>query len=399
MRGVFVALLVLATQASGQVLSAEGTERTHRASAEEVCSFITGKLRDAVPQVPSLCVPKEGDSGLFIEVEVFSPTDVLHGNMRRAWSVALFHAAQELYFGNALDGGCQETTQLAEQGWLVGCRISVSDAQMARRGMRYGIYLPSTMKRVWMYVEPASEEWYQLWWMFLLSNKRTSERYSGSRENAEGRGKEACKAYRSEIEKDPTIRTRKWPIPACSVLLATDSSLYFILDFPDMGSAYVINYTLPLLTVFGGFAHSPYGGAVILRSPWISRKEADPEGAFFVYGLDWVGFLWQEANSGVRDLAEAQVDLLRSRRSGQTKLHSMDEAVGNGAIVRIAEAADRRMLLDLTDGSSWYAVPAGEWCLKVGDRVIRGTSDTTSDVLLSLEDTFCQVQAGFRGGW
>src|SRR5271155_4273244 len=80
---------------------AAATSDSARPSADDVCAFMSKEMAAAVPQVPTLCSPTGNDryAGIRYEFSVFSPTDVLEGKMRRAWSSALFLTLQKLYLG------------------------------------------------------------------------------------------------------------------------------------------------------------------------------------------------------------------------------------------------------------------------------------------------------------
>ncbi len=77
-----------------------------------VCSYLTGRLRADVPGVPTLCQPvavgaRRGNGARpAVVVSVFSPSEVLEGEMRRAWSTALFQAVQALFFQGSQEGVC-----------------------------------------------------------------------------------------------------------------------------------------------------------------------------------------------------------------------------------------------------------------------------------------------------
>jgi len=358
-----------------------------------------------------MCVPKSTmlPGYAAYEFSVFSPTDVLEGNMRRAWSVALFEAAQELFFGGALNGTCQwNPAGEGDRGnndkappWS-GCELSISDSYKSQHGgMRY-VVRETLDNKSWLYGDPSSDEWYQKWWDWLL-HWETFERSSG-KSNAESIGKDACQSYREALGQDRDIRVAKLPIPSCSVLLATDSSVYVMVDFPDWGSPYMINYEVPLLNVFGkAFANTSYKGDVIFRSPWggsldAGTDESSATRTFWSYDLRWLEFLWEEANSGVRKAVAPS----GRRNDGQTKLHALSDGArsGDAAIVRIAKAPDGRTVIDLTNGSSWYAIRARECAAKVGDQTSALTT-REEGLRLRLEGSSgaCDLGATFAGAW
>lgn len=161
-------------------VSAKATSKKPAAesNADDVCSFIVGKLRQAVPDVPSMCHVGETSSNLsYYDITVFSTVDVLHGKLRRAWSTALFDAVQDLFYGTALDGVCQASFR---------CRVSFSDSDMAKSwsGRRYRVRGdPNPATGEYLHGDPSSDQWYRRWWNMAMFDE-TFE-HSGSQGNAE----------------------------------------------------------------------------------------------------------------------------------------------------------------------------------------------------------------------
>jgi hypothetical protein len=79
---VFFFVALLASPMSGQK-SKPAHPVSNAATPQQVCGFITGRMAAALPQSPTLC-SRGRDSARFYEIDIFSPTDVLEGNLRRA---------------------------------------------------------------------------------------------------------------------------------------------------------------------------------------------------------------------------------------------------------------------------------------------------------------------------
>jgi hypothetical protein len=401
------------------------------ASAEDVCSFITTKMKAAAPEIPTFCMPAETPSPFEYKLTVFSTTDVLQGKMRRTWSVALFEAAQELFFGNALNGTCESV--LKESSNVSRCQLNVSDAYMSQRGERYQIVMPVLdMLKGQLYGDPSSDDWYQMWWYAALLDQ-TFDHWAGSKRDAEGRANLACRVYLQKIQEDPEVRLlpNDIPVPECSLVLATDFSVYIAIDFPSFSAPGFVNYEEPLDEVFGAsFADTPYEGAVVFRSPWKTFNGGNTSRCLWSYGLRELGFHWEELHSGVRGDV-----LARPEPGGQTDRDSPTPGPSGGAIVKLSTAADGREVADLTNGSEWYlaqldgnlksgsvTLPAGtithrqatlagmltglagkasQCTLHIGDKVLiiqTGPANTKHAVLLVLGRN-CELQATFAGAW
>jgi hypothetical protein len=367
-----------------------------KASAEDVCSFITGKVRAAIPQVPTMCVPKNTDLNGY-ELSVFSPTDVLEGKLRRAWSVALFEAMQELYFDNTLGGVCHWKIGAT---WL-GCGFVISDSYLSQHnGRQYVVRISDEWTKSFP-TDVSSEDWYQAWWLVLLN--RQTFNHSGTKDNATSEAQDACKQYLAALKKDPVARQAPdmMPVPSCSVLLATDSSVYSVVDFPNFDSAVLMDYDYPLLETFGQkFSGLPYEGAIIFRSPWWTKRSNDsPIRAFRSYDLSNLTFLWDESSSGVRQ--DVLVDVVGSSHYGQTELHLYTKGSGGGAIVRMTSTnKDGRTLIDLTNGATWSVsnTDLAKCSPHVGDNasVLPTEKETT---LAFLGTPNCSLSATFAGAW
>ena len=317
---------------------------------------------------------------------------------RRAWSVALFEAMQELYFNNTLGGVCHWRSGAA---WG-GCVFVTSDSYLSQHnGRQYLVRIDDEMTRHFP-TDVSSEEWYQAWWTVLLKGQIFS--HSGSKQGATLAGEDACKRYLAALEKDPTSRLGPdlMPMPSCSLLFATDSSLYVVVDFRDLWSPALVDYTNALLRVFGqAFSSLPYQGSVIFRSPWKTLDDGSKTlRVFRIYELDRISFLWDESFSGVRSEADAGIDLVGSSTPGQTELHSYTEGSGGGAIVRMTSTKDGRTLIDLTNGATW-SVPNADLATcspHVGDDTFVIPSKKVT--ILAFYGTLkCGLSATFAGAW
>jgi len=204
--------------------------------------------------------------------------------MRRAWSSALFLTLQKLYLGGAVKNTCRTSEVDAKKRpvWWGGCEFLVSDSYLSQRnGARYRVSAPEPIAGADpgdpIIGDPSSDDWYKRWWMLL---ERQEFNHPGAQQNAKYFAEEACKDYVSAISRDYVVvnNPKDMPVPACSLMLATDFAVYVAIDFPDVWSPAYINYQEDALPkAFGrAFANTPYRGAVIFRSPWDRRRRDRP---------------------------------------------------------------------------------------------------------------------------
>jgi hypothetical protein len=221
------------------------------------------RMTTSLRQVPTLCSAKESAPGWY-EVSLFSSKDVLQGDNRRAWSMALFQTMQEIALQNPLNGTCVETPK---------CFFKISDAYLSQHHLHYRVLLPQP-NMFMLDSDPSSDDFYLGWWRVLLVGQESDR--LGSKENAESVGKNACRDYVEAIAERFKLLNK--PIPACSVLLATESLLYIVVDFPDLFNWLVAtppnNSDVLLGTIVRDFENTGYDGAVIFRSPWASTATA-----------------------------------------------------------------------------------------------------------------------------
>jgi hypothetical protein len=374
-----------------------------RAIADAVCSFITGRMSLALPQVPTLCVVKN-DSPLQYELSVFSPTEVLEGTMRRAWSTALFLTAQTLFFDGALNGTC--TFSPTEDKHWFGCQLEVSDSYLSQHQLHYRIWLGNgTKEQMGIPADPSSDIWYLSWWEMLLHEQKTD--HPQSKENAESVGEDACKNYVQAIDRH--FKSLNKTVPSCTVMLATDANLYLVVDFHDWLDASAANFSFVLgKTVGRALENTGYDGDIIFRSPWMSTNYGEVR-EYRIFHLNGLEFCFGEIRSGTRDEAHANF-LLESRyaSTGQTDRYifsyGQDELVfRNAAVVRIVTKPGDSPLMDLTDGSEW-GVPkeAESRCnLDIGREVfISGSSSSKyTSAVASIAGKPCPLNAVFVKGW
>lgn len=373
-----------------------------RVAADTVCSFITSKMMSALPTVPTVCVVKE-DGPLQYELRVFSPTEVLEGKMRRAWATVLFQTGQALFFDGALNGTCE--LSLENKHWH-GCQLDVSDSYLSQRKLYYSLVVEKH-EEVFMQAkqDPSSDDWYVSWWELLLFGQKAD--HPQSKDNAEWIGKHACEDYVQAIAERFKILNK--PLPSCSVLLATDTSLYLVIDFHDWLEAAMANseYILPR-TIGRAFESTGYDGEVIFRSPWISTNYGESR-VYRTYPLRNLEFCFAEIRSGTRD--EAQTGFLLATRyagKGQTERYVLltdpkkDLVIRHSAVVRITLVPEGDSLMDLTDGSEWSLSnkSQGRCNLAVGTEVfILASGDKPPSVTVRASGEPCRLDAAFAKGW
>jgi hypothetical protein len=211
----------------------------------------------------------------------------------------------------------------------------------------------------------------------------------------------ACKIYVQNVREG--LWTQGMPVPTCSLLLATDSSVYIVVEFLDFFTAMFANYAYGLADNFGAsFANTPYEGAVILKSPW-NLKDGGVTRFLSSYDLRTLEFCWEELRSGVRDPDQVSVLTLANSSKGQTDRDSPTPLSSLGAISNLSAAGDGRELLRLTNGSEWYLDPvAGGKCVpqlanQVGIDQIAPIK--IKPALMINFRTRCRVQATFAGAW
>ena len=111
-----------------------------------------------------------------------------------------------------------------------------------------------------------------------------------SKENAELIAKDACEEYLQSIAKKFGLLNK--PSPSCSVLLATDQSIYVELDFTELVQALVANNWAGLPTTSAKhFDATSYDGQVIVKSPWMSMSDGTQQRVYYTFPLYALEFL------------------------------------------------------------------------------------------------------------
>ena len=364
-------------------------------TAKEVCKFVVEEMNAALPQTPTLCAPKDTSSGSY-ELSVFSPTDVLEGKLRRAWSSSLFITLSNLYFGESLHGACKSSLSYSSpaKSWF-GCIFLISDSYLSQHyGKQYKILDPGSYRtRVDdpLHKDASSDEWYRTWWSQLRLGQQWD--LSGTSENARDIAHLACTRYLAALRRDPLVDLKPglMPIPSCSVLLATNTRADIIINFTDSEAPSLINYEQPLIETFGEtFDTSPYVGEVFFRGPWDSRY-GEPMRSNWSYELSDLEFNWEEISSGVRSYAST------GRKSAQTQLRTGE--VGSGIVLKTLEVPGRGRLLDLTNGSEWLifsdAESEAQCALTPGIAVVH----TTEGKMEIIGGSCGGFKATFASGW
>ena len=359
------------------------------ADADDVCSFIVGKIRQAVPDVPTMCHVGETSNSRSYDVTVFSTVDVLQGKLRRAWSTALFDATQDLFYGNALGGACHGSLT-GESRW---CTVSFSDSEMASWDRHYSVLsLPGMEKD--LYGDPSSDDWYRNWW----GMSRPTFDHGGSQEAATWAGKQACGMYedaiREEIRQDQlySVKPAGMTIPTCTVFVATDSFVYIQID----NDGVFADYIRPLPMTFGqAFSGLPYDGTVTFKGAWFESKEG-PARIVDSFDLPDLKFLYDEVHSGSRSEREAS-----ARVSGQQSWslkHALNEKASLGWVVNVTWTAPGRSLVKLSGGSEW-TVP--QTCqLNVGDELALNFPPGSKYGFTQIrKGGQCITEVEFVGGW
>ena len=129
----FVATVqLMAQQGAVPILHPKTTSTKSSGNAQAVCKFINEHMQSRLPQSPTLCSATQGRSG-DLEINVFSPRDVLESDMRRAWSSALFQTLESVVTEKSLEGACSLEKPT--------CFVSVADAHLTGAGIRYNLIL------------------------------------------------------------------------------------------------------------------------------------------------------------------------------------------------------------------------------------------------------------------
>jgi hypothetical protein len=247
--------------------------------------------------------------------------------------------------------------------------------------------------------DSASDEWYQRWWSELRRDPKFE--YPGHASNARSFAEDACNLYRRALQTDPEIIAdpKRFPIPNCSVILATDSAVGILVSFPDSFTAMFTNYVYPLADTFGRvFANTLYRGAVILQGTW-TQLNGQTWRQNSLYHLSDLTWLFAEGSSGVRP--NYRFEALSHSSGGQTLLNKQIPGVGSGEIVSITNGPSGRTV-HLMDGTAWFISPntTVKCPLALGSRLLHLVLvEDPSGQMQSLDENCPFFSASFSGAW
>lgn len=392
-------------QAPAQSVQQKQTVTPSTVSPQAVCIFISGQMQSALPQVPTLCSGRQEVPGYY-EINVFSPKDVLERDMRRAWLSALFQTMEALVSEKSLKGVCSSKEPV--------CFVSVSDSLMARKGTRYRFILSKADVEEQKNLAKAShwtefsDSWYLAWWDLTVMNSKESENQK-SKGNAALIGSTACENYLQVAAS--LFKLRDKPPPSCSVLLATDNSVYLELAFSDFIGALVSNNLTDLPKTIGrAFDGTAYGGQVIIKSPWMSMADGTQGRVYYTIPLRDLEFLFEEIQSGTRNESDGLIILVsRYRSEGQTTQSDLLRSdqkdsliIRNAAVVNVKFGQGETISLQTTDGAEWQV--SEENLIRCG--VSPGSNVSISVVpesppfmLAERSGETCRLDVAFVAGW
>lgn len=218
--------------------------------------------------------------------------------------------------------------------------------------------------------------------------------HGGSQGQAESIGKEACEMYAHASRQDRVLFDM--PTPTCSVLVATDSVVCILMDFPASATP-ILNYSDPLPETFGkAFSGLPYEGIVTFKTAWKDYGHG-PTRDMMLYDLRDLEFLYDEVHSGLRDAAEVDAEGVHE---GQTDKYTRTKGAGRGRVVSVTPRSDGRSLIKLTEGSEWSVL---QTCQPyVGDDLLLRSLDGSLDRLTFENYTHnvpCNSEVEFVGSW
>ena len=398
------AALFFSVQISGQEIS--NLPATPLPIPDRVCHFITGRMNSIVPQAQTRCYTKPGNSPSYFYVYIYSPKKVLEGQMRRAWSTALFQTLEEMGNDNSLDGACSEEPT---------CYISIADAYTEAHNWHYET---SSVKEVESgnrgfsgpsYGDQDSDSWYLSWWRRLVASKHSDS--PGSKADATELAESACERYIAALRKKHT------ETPYCSVMLANDQAIYIALDFWNIATPALTDYTYELPSTVGKtLDNTGYDGQVILRTPW-SDTDNGPMRVYTTLPLKGIEFAFEERQSGMRDDLETWSllksnffqtgQIARGRLSNGAKENSRTQ---NASVLRYLAGPSDTVTLDTTDGAEWM-VSRGDFdrCklslegeIQVSTQSMSGNTvrrDGPPTITKQKNGVPCAVPASFIQGW
>ena len=387
-----------------------------------------------LPQQPTLCSGEQEKASGYYSISIFSPKNILEGDMRRAWSSALFQTLEELVEDKSLNGACSLTAI---------CFATISDAYMAQHNLRYRTVISkdiiSLLRGAASHssADMFSDNWYVGWWRDLLGSKELDS--PGSKENATQLGERACEDYLADLRKTHTSEFSQKQTdhlakeggtllgtvqqnpddikpPSCSVMLATDKTIYITLDFADLIDALNPANFSELSPTFGRmFDTTGYDGQVVIRSPWTNDSDGLRR-IYYTYPIRAISFAFEEKESGLRDDFDVEDLLSHFYVPGQMSQYVFlddpkeDSVLRDASVVKYAPGPDDTMLVDTTDGAEWkISKDSFDRCdLRPGDKidvstlVFSGNSASThGPPTLSKGSGWenCKLTASFNKGW
>jgi len=260
----------------------------------------------------------------------------------------------------------------------------------------------------------ASDSGYLMGWSYLLQG--TKDEGSGSKEATESLATSACENYIRLLHQDPILTdmlkndSKLFPgLPTCSVMVATASSVYVLVNFPDNFMPMFADFSQPLPKAFGYLDR--FKGAVIFRGPWEGFNDGSTSRYYEEYSLHWLGFVRDEITSGVR--TDAMSFLLLNgdwvRQPGQiypSTIFAKDAKDGTvvtreAAVYKIAQSGPYSQV-QLTDGTEWtLSAESLNGCrLKEGDEVsLFAVKSSDGEKGVSPTKGNCNLRASLLGTW
>ena len=407
---------LMAQQGEVPILHPKTTSTKSSGNIQAVCKFISEHMQSKLPQSPTLCSATQEKSGDF-EINVFSPKDVLESDMRRAWSSALFQTLEAVVTEKSLEGACALEKPI--------CFVSVADTHLAGASIRYNLILSKKdLDALKVMVEAFngtefSDPWYFAWWNDLMISKESDR--PRSKGNAELIARGACEDYVQANAITASLRNKK--PPSCSVLLATDKSVYIEVDtsyrtkwaidgdYHDIVGALLSNVYADLPKTIGrAFDSTGYEGQVVVKSPWTNLSDGPQERDYFTVSVRDLEFLYEEIQSGARSEADSHTLLLsRYRSEGQTTLTSLLRPDQEGSLV-VRNAAIVATKSGQGNGASVQTTDGAEWRMSEDDLVRCGVSSGSDVSILVVPEKTpalsvqrggkpCRLDVAFVSGW
>jgi hypothetical protein len=296
--------------------------------------------------------------------------------------------------------------------------VNISDTYLSQHQWHYSFFLWNERHFLWKDADLSSDDIYFWAWSRLYGRPEVD--HPQSKENAEWIAKDACKDFiEAATESSSAYGDPKYHIPSCSVLLATDSQLFIVLDYTNIFNAMIANNLFDLPKTIGrDLENAGYRGEVIIRSPWEHWNQPVKSGDHRVYkmvDLQSIVFLFQELRSGLRTdsdiatliafnyhfgAADGQTDELAFSSPADTGFKMI-----SGYVVKLVTVPGGDVLMTLTDGSEWSVKQdsLAACSIKVGSDVTAEAKSpkATPEVFSHIPGTMdpCMLKATFVEGW